>query len=195
MKTLLITIALIYLSAACNAQCPDFITNKKLEKGMFIYTDPGTTAGTKYVAQILSVNGSDFTCRFLHSNSTYSFTDFKKAAVGSSATMQATVKSSKGGGFLPGTIFKMNVYMADPDRCDVTDASEAQPYFVIGTFIADNKSYLGRLAPEEEGYKIAFFHSKNLYILDEKFKVKKVNGGGYNVGSQLVIVHARTLQF
>lgn len=195
MKILTIAVLLIYSSISGYSQCSNFISGQKLQKGMFIRSDPQTIDKKVYTAEILTVNGTDFTCRYLHSNSLYSFTDFKKADGGSNATMQATVKSSKGGGFQSGTQFKMNIYMADPDRCQLADATDKNPYFIIATFLADRKSYLGQIAAEKDGYVIHFFHSKSKYWTDRNFKVTHVEGGGYLVGSQMNVVHARTLQF
>ena len=69
MKTLLTAIAFLSLSFAGHAQCPENIAGKQLQKGMFVFCDPGTTDGKNYVAEVNSVNGTDFSCRFLHSNS------------------------------------------------------------------------------------------------------------------------------
>lgn len=195
MRTLITIITLLGLTAVCHAQCEDKISGRQLQKGMFIYCDPADAVEKRYVAEILTVSGTDFSCRFLHSNSVYQFTDFKRAANGTPATMQACVKSSKGGGFAQGAIFIMNVYMQDPDVCDLSGTSQSDPYEIIATFKADNKRYLGRIISTTNGYLIKFDHSNSMYTVDKNFKVIAVKNGGYIIGSQLSVVHARTLQF
>lgn len=192
MKILSAIVIFLGLSITCHAQCEEKIFGKQLQKGMFIH---GSAGKTKYVAEILSVNGTEFSCRFIHSNSVYQFTDFKRAENGSPATMQAVVKSSKGGGYSAGTVFIINAYMVDPDACDLTGASEKQPYDIIATFKADKKRFLGRMMATSTGYIIKFAHSNSVYTVDKNLKVTGVEGGGYIVGSQMEIVHARVLQF
>ena len=177
------------------AQCEERISGRQLEKGMFVLCTPEAAGSQSYVAEVLSVNGTDFTCRFLHSNTTYQLTDFRRAGKGSAATMQATVRSSKGGAFQTGSVFIVNVYMADPDPCDISTAPLKNQYVVIATFIADKKRYMGKIMPVSGGYEIQFQHSKSVYTVDKKFKVTKVVKGGYLVGSQLELVHARLLEF
>lgn len=195
MRSLLIVIACLGFYLAGMSQCEEKIFGKQLQKGMFIHCNAGGTDKKRYVAEVVSVNGTEFSCRFLHSNAVYQFKDFKKKENGSPATMQATVKSSKGGGYAAGTVFTMNVYMTDPDACDLSGATESNPYDIIATFKADNKRYLGRMMATSNGYTIQFAHTESVYTVDKNFKVTGVNGGGYLVGSQLSIVHARTLQF
>lgn len=195
MKILLVIVASLGFSFVTQAQCEEKIFGKQLEKGMFIHCDPGRADKTRYVAEILSVNGTDFSCRFLHSNAVYQFRDFKRKENGSPATMQAVVKSSKGGGYAEGAVFTMNAYMVDPDACNLSGATESQPYDIIATFKADKKRYLGRMKATSTGYTIQFAHTQSVYTVDKNFKVTGVNGGGYIVGSQMEVVHARTLQF
>ncbi|WP_165601784.1 cupin domain-containing protein [Chryseobacterium sp. CBo1] len=99
MKTLLILIAFFNLSMVCKAQCQEKIEGVQLQKGMLMYTNPNIMLGDSrtFVAEIISVNGFEFTCRFLHSNSVYYFKNLKLAGGFSDTLMQATVVKSKGG--------------------------------------------------------------------------------------------------
>ena len=193
MKKLLAILLFTGISFAGMAQCEEYITGQTLQKGMFIFAGQ---SNNRYVAEILSANGTDFTCRFLHSNSVYEFTDFKKKPEGTNAQMLATVKSNKGGGYAPGNVFFMNVYMRDPDACDLKTVTLEAPTDVIATFAADNKSYLGRMGKNKNGtgYSIKFSHSNSKYELDNNFIVTSI-GGAYKKGSQLKVIHARTLNF
>lgn len=195
MRVLLTIITFLYLSVAGLAQCEDKIAGKTMQKGMFIFCNLGTKDGKNYAAEVLSVNGTNFSCRFLHSQSVYQFTDFKRADKGTAATMQAVVKSSVGGGYKQGQLFIMNVLMPDPEACDLSGATRRKPYEVIVTFKADNKRYLGWIMVEDDMYTIQMAHTNSIYIADKNFKVIKVGRGGYAVGSQLSVAHARTLVF
>ncbi|RZS63924.1 hypothetical protein [Pseudobacter ginsenosidimutans] len=195
MKILLTIVALMGWTLVTQAQCEERISGRQLEKGMFVLCTPQLEGNTVYVAEVLSVNGTDFSCRFLHSNSVYQLTDFKTADKGSAAIMQAAVRSSKGGGYKAGSVFIINVYMADPAPCDLSTAPLKNQYVVIATFKADNKRYLGKMMPVSGGYDIQFKHSQSVYTVDKKFTVTKVVKGGYIVGSQMELVHARLLEF
>lgn len=85
--------------------------------------------------------------------------------------------------------------MPDPVACDLSGATESNPYDVIATFKADSKSFLGRMMKTTKGYTIKFAHTKSVYTVDANFKVLTVIGGGYSVGSQVKVVHARILKF
>lgn len=186
---------LLFVSLAARAQCKENITGQQIQKGMYILANPGATDGKRYAAEVLSASGAGFSCRFLHSNSVYQFIDFKRANDGPDTRMQATVESSRGGGFLPGTIFKINVFMKDPEPCDLAAATVGTFYDVIATFVADEKTYLARLRVDAEKYTIRFAHSNAEYTTDKSFKVLSVKNGGYKAGSRMRVSHARILQF
>jgi hypothetical protein len=195
MRILLTIAAYLSMCFVCHAQCEENISGQQMQKGMFLFCDPGAIEAKKYVAEVVSVNGNSFSCRFLHSNSVYQFTDFKRAADGPATRMQATVQSNKGGGYVAGTIFKINVFMPDPVACDLSGATGNTAYDVIATFKADGKSFLGRIQKNSKGYTIKFAHTQSVYTVDNNFKVLTVTGGGYSVGSQMKVVHARILAF
>lgn len=197
MKTLLIIIAFLNLSMVCKAQCTEKIEGVKLQKGMFLITSKifSENDEKQYVAEVLTVNGSEFTCRFIHSNSIYHFKDFKQASNASKTLMQAAVVKNKGGVYNDGFIFSFNVYMNDPELCDLSSATETNPLVCIVTFQADNKMYLANMAKINGIYKMFFPHSKSTYEANEHFKVTKVKGGGYSIGSKIKIEHARLLVF
>jgi|GEM_PF-5168106 len=195
MKRTLVFAMLLTVSLASQAQCNENITGQKMQKGMYIYTYPVSAEDKKYVAEILSVDATGFSCRFLHSNTVYQFNDFRRSDDGPATRMQATVRSSRGGAFQTGTVFKMNVFMADPEPCDLAKTEEGSFYDIIATFAADNKTYLARIGMEGEKYMIRFAHSNADYTTDKNFKVLAVKGGGYKVGSQIKVKHARILQF
>ncbi len=196
MKAVIFITMLALVSVCSQAQCKENITGQQIKKGMYI--SARTSANSKdYIAEVLSVDGTSFSCRFLHSNSVYEFVDFKRAADGPATRMQATVKSSKGGSFAAGTVFpRVNFFMVDPEPCDLTALPAGGPFYdVLATFVADSKTYLARLQKTATGYKVNFVHSYALYTTDNNFKVLTVKGGGYKVGSQLIVKHARILQF
>jgi hypothetical protein len=195
MRILLTVVVYLSMCFVCHAQCEETISGKQMQKGMFLYCDPGTIEAKKYVAEVISVNGNSFSCRFLHSNSVYQFTDFKRTDDGPATRMQATVQANKGGGYVAGTIFKINVFMPDPVVCDLSGATGNTAYDVIATFRADSKSFLGRIMKSSKGYTIKFAHTQSIYTVDNNFKVLTVTGGGYSVGSQVKVVHARILSF
>ena len=196
MKKFLITIIFFSCISSQNiAQCPEFIADIKMQKGMFILCNEKDRKDKIYVAQILSVNGQNFSCRFFHSNSVYQFIDVRKANLESLSLLHATVKSNKGGGFEAGRVFDINVLVPDTDPCDLKGATGKTVYNIIATFVSDNKSYLGVLQKNSKGYIIKFQHSKSNYTTDEFYKVLTVAGAGYAVGSKMKIVHARVLQF
>lgn len=197
MKTFLIIIAFFNLSMVCKAQCQEKIEGVQLQKGMLMYTNPNIMLGDSrtFVAEIISVNGFEFTCRFLHSNSVYYFKNLKLAGGFSDTLMQATVVKSKGGSFQEGHLFDFNIYMKDPEQCNLSTATEKTPLMTVVTFLADNKSYLANVSKIKTGYLLGFLHSKSIYEVDENFKVTKVTGGGYAVGSKIKIEHARLLVF
>jgi hypothetical protein len=194
MKALVIILLMLCLTGISSAQCKENIAGKQIEKGMYIHAT-ATPEGKWYAAQVLTVNGTAFTCRFLHSNSVYEFVDFKKAPDAPATRMQATVKSSKGGGFAAGTVFRVNVFMVDPEPCDFATMTKGKIYDVLATFVADNKTYLARMMPGKENYTIRFSHTDSEYTTDKNFKVLTVKGGGYKVGSKMNVVHARILEF
>lgn len=194
MQKLIIILFFLGISFGINAQCPESISNVEMQKGMFIFCVEKNFDNTKYVAEILSVNGKDFSCRFLHSNSLYQFTDVRKEKNESNAKIFATVKSNTGGAYKAGSVFIMNVYMADPDPCDL-DSEPNRAFYVIATFAIDKKSYIGRCQANSNGYTIRFGHSKSVYTFDKSFKVLTVKGGGYAVGNKVKVVHARNLEF
>lgn len=165
-----------------------------MQKGMYISARLGEGA-RNYAAEVLSVDATSFSCRFLHSNSVYQFIDFKRAVDGPPTRMQATVKSSKGGGFAAGTVFVINVFMPDPDPCDMASAPVGSFTDILATFAADNKTYLARIRTEANGYTIRFVHSNSEYTTDRNFKVLTVKNGGYKVGSIMKVTHSRILQF
>ena len=193
MKNLLIFILFSVLHFVGIAQCENEIFGKNVEIGMFLHTHPVDQVDKNYVAEVTYVNGDKFSCRFLHSNSIYEFENLK-IKPGGSATMLATVKSSKGGRYAAGTVFSLNFFMADPDDCDLSGSTEKKPYTIIVRF-QDNKSYLGRGAKTDSGYTIQFGHTNSKYYTDKDFKVLSTQGGGYAIGSQMKVVHARVLRF
>jgi hypothetical protein len=196
MKRLLVILFLIGLSKIGFTQCKEKITDKEIAPGMFIYSNVAGEPDKKYYAQILTVDGTNFTCRFSHSSSVYQFTDLKLKYPQTSKThMCAKVKSSKGGGYKPGTEFEFNVFMADPVPCDLSKATLGVRFDLIATFVADRKSYLGRAYKTATGYDIYFPHSKSNYTTDNNFKVLSTDGGGYIVGSAMQVVHAKRLEF
>ena len=142
MKKLIIIIFCLSIAFAGSAQCDEFIEGKEMQKGMYILSSNEGVENKKYVAQILSVDGKSFTCRFLHSNSLYQFVDVRNVNSESKSLLQATVKSNVGGGFGAGTIFVLNVYMPDPDLCDLGNATSDKVLSIIATFNTDKKSYV-----------------------------------------------------
>jgi hypothetical protein len=177
------------------AQCKESITGQQIRKGMYISARLGADQ-KEYSAEVLSANGANFSCRFLHSNSVYQFGDLKRSADGPVTRGQATVKSSKGGSFPAGTVFIVNVFMLDPEPCALSTAPVTGTFYdVFATFAADNKTYLARMRKNAAGYTIFFVHSSAYYTTDENFKVLTVKDGGYKVGSAISVKHARILQF
>jgi hypothetical protein len=195
MKRLLVILFFIGLSKIGFTQCNETIMDRTMQPGMFIFGNIDNDPTKKYVAQVLTVNGSSFTCRFLHSNSIYQFTGFRIKSPASRSLMMATVQSSKGGGYKAGTVFSLNVYMVDPEPCDISTVGYKDPYKIIATFVADNKSYFGQILKTPNGYKIYFLHSGATYYTDNNFKVIKTDKGGYVVGSAIKVEHARRLEF
>jgi len=195
MKIIIAIATIISASLASQAQCKENITGQQMQKGMYISANPGTTDGKRYAAELLSVDGTSFSCRFLHSNSVYEFVDFRRANDGPNTRMLATVESSKGGGFLRGTVFKINVFMLDPEPCDLAQTPVGAFYDLFATFVADSKTYLARMRVDPDGYTIRFIHSGSEYTTDKNFKVLTVKGGGYKVGSQIKVKHARILEY
>ncbi|MCG2618138.1 hypothetical protein LZZ85_27795 [Terrimonas sp. NA20] len=195
MKAIIVIVMLAFVSLPSWAQCKENITGQQMKKGMYISTRLGQDA-KEYAAEILSADGTSFSCRFLHSSSVYQFVDFKRASDGPVTRMQATVKSSKGGGFAAGTVFIVNTFMLDPEPCDLATAPVTGKFYdVFATFAADGKTYLARIRKNAAGYTVFFVHSSAQYTTDENFKVLTVKGGGYKVGSTMVVKHARILQF
>ena len=176
MKKLIIIIFCLSIAFVSGAQCAAFIEGKEMQKGMYILCSNEGVENKKYVAQILLADGKSFTCRFLHSNSLYQFVDVRNVNNESKSLLQATVKSNVGGGFGAGTIFVLNVYMPDPDLCDLGNANTDKVLTIIATFNTDKKSYLGNMKVTNDGYKIFFAHSKSIYTLNKSYKVISQKG-------------------
>lgn len=194
MKNLLIFILISSLHFVSIGQCKKEIYDQRLEENMFFICSPIEKATKTYVAEVTAVSGDNFSCRFLHSNSIYEFIDLNVSSTASTSLMNATVKSNIGGIYATGTIFTGNIYMADPEDCNLSETDKGNPYFIIATF-QDEKSYLGMVVKVDNGYSFRFAHTNSVYNTDENFKVLSTQGGGYAIGSQMKVVHARRLNF
>ncbi len=175
------------------AQCEEEIYGRNVEIGMFAFGGPIDNTDKQYVAEISSVNGDKFTCRFLHSNSIYEFENLKRNP-GTTSGMLATVKSNKGGSYAAGTVFVFGFYMVDPDHCDLSSLTTRQVCYIMACF-QDNKCYFGMMLKTDNGYSIQFLHTNNVYNTDLNFKVLSTEGGGYAIGSQMLVIHARHVNF
>ena len=146
-----------------------------------------------YVAEILSVNGKDFTCRFVHSSSVYNFS--WKPTVGD-ATMtigrhEAAVGSSAGGKYAPGTRFRFYVF-ARTSECDLPASAPEDGEETVIVKFADEKSFLGKAGKSGSGLRITFNHSGSVYEFDAKGVVTR-SGGGYLKGSKASIFCTRSV--
>lgn len=195
MKQLLFTIFLaVGASGFVSAECEEYISGRDIQKGMLVKAAPvSVQPEVIYVAEITSVSGDAFSCRFLHSNTTYDFVDRKLVPGNSKSRLRATVKANRGGKFRAGEQFHFNVFMKDPAACNWEEVGRGQ-LTIIATF-GDGKSYLGLLRQTDDGYLVYFLHSKSLYTIDRRGRILSVRGGGYAVGGSVKVVHARLLTF
>ncbi|MCP9751369.1 hypothetical protein [Ferruginibacter sp. HRS2-29] len=152
-----------------------FFAKAALKPGMLIAGQFDNNTKTIFVAAVTSVNGKQFTCRFVQSNVEYVFTSNEEG--------EGTVVSSKGGKYAKGTKFLFVEYQISDDTygCLISRKENTE---VIARF-PDNKSYLGTIYSfnEEGGFTVMFTHSLSVYDFDKNGVVVSQKGGAYPKGT------------
>jgi hypothetical protein len=173
-----------------SGQCTVSISKQNLESGMLLEGVFENDA-TVYVAEILSVAGNVFTCRFVHSNSVYKFNYIKtnKVEDGNSFS-SAKVVSSINGKFVAGKTFDFAVFLPDPNGCNLNAGSDFGPVNIVTTF-PDGKPFVGRLTKVKNNYNVTYLHSNNKYIFDSNWIVKSRVKGSYKVGTKVKAEYAK----
>ncbi|RYE25625.1 MAG: hypothetical protein EOP45_04600 [Sphingobacteriaceae bacterium] len=185
-------ISLLSFYGYSKAQCEVSISKKNLESGMLLEgvfeNDPTATV---YVAEILSVEGNKFSCRFVHSNSTYKFNLGKTEKIeDGNSFSSAKVVSNINGKFATGRTFSFAVFLPDPNGCNLSFKSDFGPVNVVTTF-PDGKPFVGRLTKVKNNYNITYLHSGNKYVFDPNWIVKSRIKGSYQVGTKVKAVYAK----
>lgn len=140
-----------------------------------------------YVAEVISVNGKDFTCRFVHSSSEYTFL-WRRTTGEPTSTIgkhEAVVGEVKGGNYPKGTPFAFQAFVSTLSGCHYGEA-EAYPGNVVIVKFSDGKRFLGDAAKTGKNYSIRFRHSGSVYIFNDSDVVIK-SGGAYKAGSKTEI--------
>ena|SRR6218665_1044691 len=170
MKTqfLITTISLFFAASIANAQ---------IKAGDYIYgvfDSPLTTTknynGATYVAEVTAVNGSEFTCRFVHSGSVYQFKNFNGQIDNSTAEVRST---EKGIFKKEGTKFYFSIYTPTNESCN---------YFKVK--FADGKSYFAQATSVGNNYQLLFFHSGSKYLITPEGIIIQ-SGGSYRKGQKV----------
>ncbi|MBC7510704.1 MAG: hypothetical protein H7320_18450 [Ferruginibacter sp.] len=142
----------------------------------------------KYVAEIVSVSGKTFECRFVHSWSKYVL-QLKKINGDLSGTGHqgyvASVVSNKGGKYSTNALFTFLFYDLTDEDCLLGKSS----FSTVIVKFNDGKSYLGDAKKTGKIWNIAFRHSGSNYNFDENGVVLK-SGGIYPRGSKASVLCA-----
>lgn len=124
-----------------------------------------------YVAEVISVSGTSFTCKFVHSGSVYQFKNFADQVDFSVAEVKST---DKGIFKKEGTPFYFSTY---------TPATESCNYLKV-TF-ADGKSYFAEATTVADGnYQLIFWHSGSKYLISPEGIILQ-SGGSYRKGQKV----------
>lgn len=179
---LLVSILNCYIG---NSQCENPIKRTEINQKMMIwgyFSEEGTKL---YVAEVTK-GGKVFTCRFLHSQSSYTMEFSSCGGIDFDAEFcTAKVMKNVGGKFKKGSTFNFKIF--EPS----TDCAFSNPSTVIVTF-PDNKRYLGVMKEIDSLYEITFQHSLSIYEIDKKtLKVVSKTKGSYHVGDQVKLEFAQ----
>lgn len=181
---LLVSILSCYIG---NSQCENPIKRTEINQKMMIwgfFSEDGTKL---YVAEVTK-GGNTFTCRFLHSESSYTMEFSSCGEIDFDAEFcTAKVIKNVGGKFGKGSTFNFKVFEASAN-CAISD-----PSTVIATF-PDGKRFLGVLKEVDNFYEITFQHSLSVYKIDQKsLKIVSKTKGSYRVGSQIKLEFAQVI--
>lgn len=156
-----------------------FFAKATLKPGMLIAGQFDNNPSTIFVASVISVNGKQFTCRFVQSNAEYVFSSDGEGI--------GIVVSNKGGKYPKGKTFVFVEYSISDDTYGCI-LSKNESSSVIAKF-PDGKSYLGGIYAfnAEGGFKILFLHSGSVYDFDKNGVVVAQKGGAYKNGTVVKI--------
>lgn len=137
----------------------------------------------QYVAEVISAQGKDFTCRFVHSSSVYTFLWRPTTGdpTGTIGKHEAVVGDTKTGAYAKGTPFVFNAFVKSNSSCHY-GTSTAYPGNVVIVTFKDGRSFLGEATKTGKNCRIVFWHSGNAYTFDDNEVVIK-SGGSYPNGS------------
>lgn len=173
------------MSACCLSFCL-LTATAQLEPGVMIQGHFNHES-KEYVAEVISVQGKDFTCRFVHSSSVYTFL-WKPTTGEPTSTIgkhEAVVGETKGGAYAKGTPFAFKAFVKEKSGCHYGTSTAYPGNLVIVTF-KDGKSFLGDATKTGTNCKIVFLHSGSVYTFDDNEVVIK-SGGSYPNGSAATI--------
>lgn len=143
--------------------------------GVMIYGQFESNVSNNFVASVISSDGKNFTCRFVHSNAIYIFA--------SNASGEATVLSNQGGKYPTDSKFTFVEYNISDDTygCII---NRTQAHEIIAKF-DDGQSYLGYAGDykTDGSFTVGFWHSHSTYKFDKNGVVLSQSGGSYSKGS------------
>ena len=148
--------------------------------GAVVYGAFGNEFNQGLVAKVTAVNGNQFTVRFQHSGSDYTFGIKPSAPQG-----MAEVVSTRGGKFAKGTAFSYSEYRISEDTYEcILKKDQWAPVMVK---FPDGKSFMGHIKEftANGGTTIAFWHSWSTYSFDKDGIVTAKTAGAYAVGTQV----------
>jgi len=170
----------------------------QLKTGDFIKLSSFKDAKVSYTAEVTKVNGTSFICKFLHSQSQYTFINFA-AQPNSTYNFTAQVKASQGA-YKAGDVAVFNVNRPDNNTLTLAnfDSYMNNDQYVYDTHIrivvrfADGKKYLaGGRKTADNKLNLTFFHSKAEYTVDLATMKVTYSNGGYLLGSKVVMYAAK----
>lgn len=166
MKNIFRLLSIIFLSVCmANQSMAQELKTGDMISGAFD-SPMSNNAKNLFVAEVTEVNGTEFSCRFVHSNSKYVFKNYKSTP----EMKTADVKSTDKGVFKQGTSFMFWVYTPTQD-CGA----------VLKVTFKDGKSYLADSFSSGDNYELKFTHSGSKYIVS-KDQVILSSGGTYKKG-------------
>jgi len=148
----------------------------------------------KYIGEATSGSTSSFSCRFLHSQSKYTFNNLKRVPDSSQYLMTGVVASNIGGKYKAGSTIRFNVYRPDYKKI-ITSADfkkmRNSDHFIVK--FSDGKNYLAGFGgiSELNIITLGFLHTRSIYQIDSEGTIVQ-SGGKYKPGDK-VSFHPATL--
>ena len=145
----------------------------QLKPGMMIFGYFKNDSLKVYSAEILTVDGVEFTCRFSHSSSIYKFQITGYEPNENANLLKAQVISSIGGKYKKNDTFLYAVFETDNSTDCFATPDEGR---IVLVKFPDSKTFIAVVIEGSYAYNVQFLHSNNIYGFDKSFKIVKSTG-------------------